>query len=153
MRGKHLSEPGWSIQALDEGMGLNVTMHNLRRTFANETLSADNGARRVKVALNQPITGDVTWENYANNIKPKLGQLLPIMTEQEERIRLIVEGGSEAQGAPRTNNCRKPSRASLSLWRQRGPSCCGEVRLVSMGPSVVYFCLMRSSAPRSEHAP
>lgn len=94
IRGKHLEIPSGALRIGDEGAGIKINMHDLRRTFAGDIaadvmVDADGKSTGnfglVKVAMNHAdIMSDVT-QGYIM-LKSRLKMLRPIYLAHEKRV-------------------------------------------------------------------
>ena len=94
IRGKHLEIPSGALRVGDDGAGIKINMHDLRRTFAGDIaadvmVNADGQSTGnfglVKVAMNHAdIMSDVT-QGYIM-IKSRLKMLRPIYLAHEKRV-------------------------------------------------------------------
>lgn len=93
-RGVHLVEPAGALHVGEEGTGLHVTMHDLRRTFAGDIavdVVGDGSAKSkgdfglVKLAMNHvDAKADIT-QAYIT-LRPKLTMLRPVYAVHEARV-------------------------------------------------------------------
>lgn len=89
-RGLHLTEPRNVLLLADEGSGLKIRMHDLRRSFAGsvaETVMKDGTQAfgLVKIAMNHADQKSDITQTYIG-IKPKLNMLRPVYVAHERRI-------------------------------------------------------------------
>lgn len=83
--GKKLSEPRNAMSEVNISAGITISLHDLRRTFVGETMSATKDSLLTKLSVNHSSgNSDITASYFS--IRAKLKTLRPYFQEWEKRL-------------------------------------------------------------------